>query len=159
MTARAIAVDFSLIWEGLEIGEEFGLPSLEELARVGRFLEHAFYEPGSLALGPDGVTFRLRNPPLRMGAFSRVRVRFDGTEVDGERAWVQPDGAPSPLRLNQIDREHPIALPIGRPTRFLLEIPTPVDGPHTVRLELHSVAIPPLVWAEITDVVRRDPVA
>jgi hypothetical protein len=154
MGVRSIAVDFSLLWEGVEIGEEFGFLSLEALARVGRFLEHAFYEPGSLAIGPDGVGFSLRNPPLRMGAFSRIRIFIDRAEVDPSHASIRTASSTQPTRLDRVDREHPVTIPIGARTRFALQIPDPSPGPHTIRLELRSLAIPPLVWIEITDVVR-----
>jgi len=155
MGVRSLAVDFALLWEGVEIGEEFGFLSLEALARVGRFLEHAFYEPASLTYSPEGLSFALRNPPLRMGAFSQIRIFLDRIEVDLARASIRSEGSAEPTRLDQVDRDHPVVIPVGVISRFTLQGPALGPGPHTIRLELQSVAIPPLVWMEITDVVRE----
>ncbi len=154
MGLREIALDFSLLRQGLSIEHEFGPSALAELVRVGRFLEHAFYEAGSLRETEHGIEFGLVNPPLRMGAFRSVRLLVDGQPVaPGRCAWSEPE-SPVRRRFSEIDPLHPIVLVPGRPIRFGAEIDRPGPGRHVLRLEFQSVAIPPLVWIEIYDSVR-----
>ncbi|HEV2166032.1 MAG TPA: hypothetical protein VGS23_03500 [Thermoplasmata archaeon] len=154
MGLREIALDFSLLRQGLSIEHEFGPAALEELARVGRFLEHAFYEPGSLVRTPTGVSFVLLNPPLRLGAFRSARLLFDKTPVPAERCAFDLEGGSGPRRFSELGPDRPLVHPPGRRMRYDLEIARPGRGRHEVRLELQSVAIPPLVWIEIFDSVH-----
>jgi hypothetical protein len=87
-----------------------------------------------------------------MGAFSAVRVHFDGQRVPDDAAWLHPAGASVETSLATVDREHPVALEIGRRTTVRLRLAElPGAGHHLVRVEAQSVAIPPLVWFQFTD--------
>jgi hypothetical protein len=154
MGLREIALDFSLLRQGLTIEHEFGPAALAELVRVGRFLEHAFYEAGSLRETDRGIVFALVNPPLRLGAFRALRLLVDGHPVPPERCAWSEEGNPVQRRFSEIDPLHPIVLAPGRPIRFEVEVDRPRPGRHVLRLEFQSVAIPPLVWIEIYDSVR-----
>ncbi|MCI4357604.1 MAG: hypothetical protein L3J95_04460 [Thermoplasmata archaeon] len=154
MGLREIALDFSLLRQGLSIEHEFGAAAFAELVRVGRFLEHAFYESGSLCRTERGVTFVLLNPPLRMGAFGSARLLFDGVPVAAERSSFEVEGGGHSRPFSEIDPLHPMVLAPGQRVRFFMELDPPGPGRHEVRLELKSVAIPPLVWIEIFDTVR-----
>ncbi len=133
------------------MGWEFGARSLEELAAVGEFLEHCVYEPGSLHRIPEGVSFTLRNPPLRMGAFSGIRLLWDGAAVPSREAELRMEGEEVGRRLDRIDADRPATFTFGRRTEFRIRLDRPAAGDHHVRLELQSVAIPPLVWFEFTE--------
>lgn len=144
--------DLSLLDQGLRLGWEFGLASVEELARVGQFISQSVYEPHSLRATPNGAEFWLRNPPLRMGAFSALRLLWDGTPLSGAACILQPTGTPVATSFAAVDRDHPVPLPVGVRVRYAMDLPTaPPGGPHTVRLELTSLAIRPTVWLEFTD--------
>lgn len=159
MGFRGLWFDFGLLRQGLSIEHEFGAASLAELARVARFLERAFYEQGSFARSKVGFTFVLRNPPLRMGAFSEARLSIDGHRVDGDRVHVRFDGAQEVVRFDEISPSRPLVLPVGRRSRFSIEGVPVTAGEHTLRLELQSLAVPPLVWIEITEPISegKDP--
>jgi hypothetical protein len=150
-----LRADLSLLKEGAEVAIGFGIRSLEGLGEVAEYLEHGVYEKGSRQSNRGAVTFTLRNPPLRMGAFRSVRASLDGVWA-AETSTVQPGGSPAPVPLGSIDRGHPVTLPIGLRTRFTLRGVDPTPRKGKVRLELVSVAIPPLVWYEFTDEIRRE---
>lgn len=152
MSCRSVRLDLSLLRQAVDLERESGFASLEELARLGDFLEHAFYEHGSLRPVERGVEFRLLNPPLRMGAFRSARVAFDGRAVAPGDVFVEVEGA-SPRALSEVDLARPLTIPSGRPSTFTLQLDAPPRRlvHHAVRLELASVAIPPIVWIEFTD--------
>jgi hypothetical protein len=145
--------DLALAREGVEVAVGFGARSLEGLVDVAELLEHSVYEPQSLRRTPEGFGFVLLNPPLRMGAFSSVRLLWDGTPVaSGHGAILLPDAPPRPLE--SIVRGDPVTLPVGRRTRFTVRAEDVANGRHHVRLELQSIAVPPLVWFEFSDELR-----
>ena len=151
-----LRVDLAVLRQGLHLAFDFGLQPIEELARVAELLEHSVYEPGSLRSNGQEVVFTLRNPPLRTGAFDRARVFFDGALTPAANAWAAgPDGARQPLAA--LGRDAPLVVPVGRRTHFGFPWDGETGGSRKVRLELHSVAIPPLVWFEFSDHVRVDP--
>jgi hypothetical protein len=146
-----VVVDLDLLRDGLRIGHEYGFRSLEELARTGAFLQSVVYEAHSLRAIPGGVAFALHNPPLRMGAFSRLSLRWDEREVPPERCTVRPAASPAPIRFCDISSHSPVVFPVGERIEFTAGVGTPTHGAHTVRLELRSLAIPPIVWFRLTD--------
>ncbi|MCI4328133.1 MAG: hypothetical protein L3K01_05305 [Thermoplasmata archaeon] len=149
-----VALDVSLLAEGLRIGQEYGFRSLEELARTGIFLQSAVYEVGSLRTIPGGVTFALHNPPLRMGAFSKLALRWDDQPIPPEDCTVRPAASAEPVRFSEVQRSSPVVFPTGGRIEFTTHVPPPGWGSHTVRLDLRSLAIPPPVWFRLTDHVR-----
>ena len=146
--------DLGLLRDGAKVAYEFGLPTLTGLVAVADLLAHDVYEPHSLRRTEDGLRFTLRNPPLRMGAFYRLRVAVGGQPVPPEDASVWPGGAAAEVPFSGIDREHPIGLPVGVRSEFRLRLAPVPAGRLCVRLELHSVAIPPVVWFELVDEPR-----
>lgn len=147
-----LRLDLSLARQGLSVGWEFGLRSLEDLGAFAELLQHSVYEAGSLRRVPGGIGFVFRNPPLRMGAFSAIRVFIDGQRHPDECAWVHPAGLPRALGFQEVRVDAPLVVPVGQRTRFFL---TGTDGlsagSHEIRLELQSVAIPPVVWFSFDD--------
>ncbi len=142
----------SALRQGVELGVEFGPHSLEALLWVAETIEQSVYAPGSLARSPRGVTFVLSNPPLRTGAFSAVRIRWDGVPVvaDAIRFRSGPGGAERSAAT--VRRSEPLELLIGVPTTFAVDLPAEAIGPTgSVRLELDCPAIPPTVWVEFRD--------
>jgi hypothetical protein len=150
-----LAVNLGLIREGLQIARRYGFRSLEEMARIALFLESAVYEVGSLQSIPGGVRFALRNPPLRMGAFSGLALRWDDSAVAPADCTVRTGADRPPVRFSEVGRATPIVLPIGERVEFTALVGKPSRGTHTILLELHSLAIPPRVWFRLTDQVRR----
>lgn len=149
-----LGIDLGLLREGLQIGRGFGLHSLEEMARIALYLESAVYDRGSLRPIPDGIAFALHSPPLRMGAFQRVSLTWDGRLLPLVDCTAHPVDLPAPVRLDTIDRPHPLILPVGERIEFAAVVPPPEAGPHTIRVDLESVAIPPVVWFQLTDHLR-----
>lgn len=152
-----LRVDLAVLRQGLHLALDFGLQPVEELARIAELLEHSVYEPGSLSSNGREVAFTLLNPPLRTGAFDAARIFWDGGATPVAGAWAAGPGE-APRALATVGPDSPLLVPVGRRTRFGF----PQDGPaasgtRKVRLELHSVAIPPLVWFEFSDRVREDP--
>jgi hypothetical protein len=146
--------DVGLLRESLSLIAEFGLRSTARLAYVADFLERSVYASKSLHAVPDGVGFTLLNPPLRVGAFSSVRVAWDGTFVPGERAFLRPEGHSIERPFSDISLSRPVELRPGQRVDFrLLDIPAG-SGSHRVRLELSNIAVPPLVWFEFVDSIR-----
>lgn len=153
MSARHIRIDLSLLRQGAAVAWEFGPTALEELARIGSFLERIVYAPGSLRSGPDGVTFTLLNPPLRMGAFTSLQLYWNGLPVPKEASWVTPAGEPE-RPFAAVGPASPVTLAVGERHRFRFRAEGGGEGHQRVRLELRSAAIPPLVWFEFGDVLR-----
>jgi hypothetical protein len=158
VAVRQFRGDLSLVRQGLVLGAEFGARALEEMARMGQFLEQAIYERGSLRLLPNraGVTFHLRNPPMRVGAFSGATLSWNGNPVGSENVLVRNEGEELPRSFDSISEGNPLHLILGKGLRFEARVPAPeVGSRHTVRLELQNVAIPPRVWLQFHDEVRE----
>jgi hypothetical protein len=152
MPASHLRVDLSILRQGLSVGWEFGLRSLEDLGAFAELLQHSVYETGSLTRVPGGVGFVLLNPPLRMGAFSAIRIFLNGQRHPDDCVWIHPGNVAQAISLTELGPETPVVIPVGLRTRFLLAGNAPIPaGHHEVRLELQSVAIPPLVWFEFSD--------
>lgn len=153
MSCRTIGLDLSLLRQAISIAREGGLSSLEELARLGAFLEKAFYVADSLRSHPDHIEFEIENPPLRMGAFRAARLLWDGESVPPERCVIAP-GRDGPRPFSEVSELQPLTIPSGRRTTIMAAIACPSESRHTVRLELQSIAIPPVVWLEFYDRAR-----
>ncbi|MFZ0700147.1 MAG: hypothetical protein WAN74_08200 [Thermoplasmata archaeon] len=157
MDDRRLGSWFSLLRQGLSVEREFGRQSLEALVSIAETIEESVYERGSLARTGAGFTFCLNNPPLRVGAFSSLQLIVEETPIPAERVRYR-DGPGSAWReLSEISKERPLEL--GPGARFELSVsePLPEDAKEAkVRLELQSIAIPPLVWFEFTDSVREE---
>ena len=143
-----------MLAQGIRLAVQFGWRPLEEMTLMAELLEHEVYEHGSLSWGEGSLRFTLRNPPLRMGAFSELRLWVDGTVFPPGDVEVAVEGA-VPRTVAGVGPASPLVLPTGRRTRFAVRCSRPVNGPHRVRLELQSVAIPPTVWFEFTDHLRE----
>jgi hypothetical protein len=154
MRFARLRTDLRLVRDGVRVAFDFGVPTLTGLVAVAELLGHDVYEVGSLQRTTEGVRFLLRNPPLRMGAFSGLKLFVEGQPIPPPDAQVIPGGADRPVRFSEIDRAHPVTLPIGQRTAFHLRLASIPSGPLHLRLELQSVAIPPLVWLEFTDAAR-----
>lgn len=152
-----LRLDLAVLRQGLHLALDFGLQPVEELARIAELLEHSVYESGSLGSNGREVTFTLLNPPLRTGAFDAARIFWDGASTPVVGAWAAgPEEGPRPLET--VRRDSPLVVPVGRRTRFgFPQRGLAASGTRKVRLELHSVAIPPLVWFEFSDRLREDP--
>jgi hypothetical protein len=142
----------SLLRQGLSIGVRFGSQSVEALLWVAQSIEEGIYVDGSLRRTPRGIAFDLDNPILRVGAFCELTVRVDGTILPGEQVRFRPRDGSEWRTANSVSNDRPWALGPGDRTRFEL------DGtfgheldPITVRLELRTRAIPPLVWFEFEE--------
>jgi len=146
--------DLSLAHEGLQVVLGFGVGSLHGLLGVAELLERSVYEPASLRRTPDGFEFTLLNPPLRMGAFRSARLLWNGVAVAPDRVAVRPGLAATWIPFSAIDAAHPVDLPVGERNVFRAHPEPAPAGRQRVRLELHSVAIPPMVWFEFADEAR-----
>ena len=147
-----LRLDLSLARQGLSVGWEFGLRSLEDLGAFGELLQHSVYEAGSLRRLPGGIGFVFRNPPLRMGAFSAIRIFLDRERHPDACAWVHPAGVPRALAFPEVSVDAPLVVPVGQRTHFFLSGTESLrEGTHEIRLELQSVAIPPVVWFSFDD--------
>jgi hypothetical protein len=151
MASGHFRMDLGVVGQGLHLLVDFGFRPLEEMARVAELLEHSIYARGSLRRVGGRASFTLLNPPLRMGAFDRVTVRCDGRLLPPETTTVDAGSRGAARALADVSRARPLDLPVGEPTRFEFDADALPPGPHRVRLELQSVAIPPLVWLEFTD--------
>lgn len=151
MGVRQLRGDVALLRSAISLVREFGLHSAERLGHVAEFLERSVYAPGSLHAEPGGVGFTLLNPPLRVGAFSALRAAWDGRPVPPERAFVRMEGHAVERPFADIVAGRPVELRPGQPARFRLEGVSTGPGRHRVRLELQSIAVPPLVWFEFSD--------
>lgn len=156
MAGRWLGHALSALRQGISVGVEFGPRALEALVSLAETVEQSVYEDGSLVVGPDGLGFVLSNPPLRVGAFSGVRLRLDGTEVAPDRVRLRP-GPGTPWRAtDSISAVAPFELRPGVPTEVAVHGAVSRGGrPVHVRLEFDSIAIPPLVWFEFEAIPRR----
>jgi len=145
----------SLLRQGLALEADFGTRSLEALLWIAEAVEEGVYVPGSLSPSGGALLFELANPPLRAGAFRALRATVDGQRIAPDRLRFR-SGPASPWRTaERIPAEGPLELLPGRPTEFAVDAATVAVGRRaTIRLELESVAIPPLVWLEFSDYVR-----
>ncbi|HTP55263.1 MAG TPA: hypothetical protein VML53_01175 [Thermoplasmata archaeon] len=157
MSRGHFRADLGLVRQGVHLAWEYGTRPLEELTRLAELLEHSVYERGSLVASEGSVRFTLLNPPLRMGAFSRIGLAWDGIAVDASQVRIGTDPGGAVRTLASITRDAPATLPIGARSRFSFPVSGPVAGVHAVRLELHSAAIPPTVWLEFSDRVGASP--
>jgi hypothetical protein len=151
--------DVGLLRQGISLVREFGLRSTERLASVADFLERSVYAPRSLRAVPGGVGFTLLNPPLRVGAFSSLRVAWDGAFHPPDQAFVRGEGHAIDRPLADIDLARPVELRPGERVDFRLIGISTTSGLHRVRLELQNIAVPPLVWFEFADTVNESPPA
>lgn len=146
-----LRADLGLVRQGLRLALDYGVRPLEEMVRVAELIESSVYEHGSLTTAGREVRFRLLNPPLRMGAFSRIALRWDGAVILPSDAMIAPVDGRSGTRFSEISADRPFTIPIGRRTEVRFETDRRESGVHTIRLELESVAIPPMVWLEFAD--------
>jgi len=153
MPCGKLRCDLSLLRQGVSVAVGFGFRSLEGLVDVAQLVEQSVYEPRSLTRTPSGFGFTLLNPPLRMGAFSSVRLLWNGVAVDPQRAALCLPGS-VPVRLSSVGLTDPVTLPVGRRTRFTVEAEEVARGRHQLRLELQSIAVPPRIWLEFSDEMR-----
>jgi hypothetical protein len=151
---RHLGSDLSLVADGLRIGKQYGFHSLEVMAVIAWYLERSIYERGSLRTIPGGIAFDLRNPPLRMGAFRSVSLAWDGEPVPSSACAAYPSDRPEPVPFDSITADVPLELRPGNHVEFTANVGVPSAGPHHIRLELRSLAIPPTVWFEVMDHVR-----
>lgn len=154
MSDRRIGPILSLLRQGLELDVEYGTRSLESLVRIAEVVEESVYAAGSLQAVPSGIRFVLNNPPLRLGAFGALRVKLDGVYVAPGAVRFRPVGETTWRSDATVGRPTPLVLLPGRATEFVVDRTPVPQGPLTVRLELTSVAIPPLVWFEFREPVR-----
>jgi hypothetical protein len=151
---RHLGSDLGLVADGLRIGKQYGFHSLEVMAVIAWYLERSIYERGSLRSIPGGIAFDLRNPPLRMGAFRSVSLAWDGEPVPASVCAAHPIDRAAPVPFDSITADAPLELRPGNRVEFTAAIGMPSPGPHAIRLELRSLAIPPIVWFELMDHVK-----
>lgn len=155
MGSSSIGRVLSLARQGVEIGLEYGPHSLEALLWIAETVEESVYEPGSLVRDPEGIRFTLGNPPLRMGAFSAFRLRWDGRPVDPALLRIRTGLGGSWRTAASVTADAPIELLPGVRIEVAAEVPQGIVGSSAVvRLELQCPAIPPLVWVEFRDTLR-----
>lgn len=147
----------SFLRQGLSVGLEFGTHSLEAMIAVAETVENSIYEHGSLAIVPAGLSFSLLNPPLRMGAFSAIRIFVDAREVPAGRIRLRGGPGQAWHTASEITGVAPWGLRPGDRTDFILDVDGLSPGVAvTIRLELDCVAIPPLVWLEFSEMPRPE---
>ena len=150
--------EISLARQGVSVALDYGFRSVEMLGEVAEVVEGSVLVPGSLLRTATGICFTLRNPPLRLGAFREVRLVLNGQKVPADHLRIRPSTT-EPFRGSEtITRENPVNLLPGR----RIEVNADVTGLNPgqklrVRLELVSLAIPPLVWMEFADVPHAAP--
>jgi hypothetical protein len=141
-----------LVRQGITLGFDYGPHSLETLAAIGEMVETSVYEPGSLRRTRDGLEFAFDNPPLRVGAFAEVRVVVDGVAIPAERIRVRAGEGTDWRSAATISARSTYDLGPGDRTEFRIVGAAPAGrGPVRVRVELRTLAIPPLVWCEVRD--------
>jgi hypothetical protein len=147
--ARHVGDVLSLLRQGLTVGYQYGTHSVEALLWVAETVEEGVYEAGSLRRTPEGIAFALNNPPLRVGAFTSLVLRVAGVAVPSDSVRIRPGpGAPWRLATTVADSS-PLYLAPGDRTEFELQGSFGHGSdPITVRLELHTPFLPPLVWFE-----------
>lgn len=155
MTSHRLVLALSLVRQGFSVTHEFGVHSIEALLWVAETVKDSVYDPRSLVRSPEGLSFGLSNPPLRMGAFSSLKVWVDRVEVPPASCKVRVGTEPTWRTTAEISRASPLELRPGTSLEVALSVPTvPTDRPVTVRMELHNIAISPLVWFEFVDTPR-----
>jgi hypothetical protein len=150
--ARHVGDVLSLLRQGLTLGYQYGTHSVEALLWVAETVEEGVYESGSLRRTPEGIAFALENPPLRVGAFTSIALRVDGTPVPGDSVRFR-SGPGAPWRIGAaVAANAPLNLAPGDRTEFDLRGEFGRGGDSiTVRLELRTPAVPPLVWFEFSE--------
>ena len=144
--------------EALGLALDFGVESLEAFAWVAATVESSVYVPHSLVRSPSGIRFALANPPLRIGAFSSVRIRVDGNPVPPDRVRIRSERVGRWRTAAELSAESALELQAGSFTEFEVDLPAgKLPAELTVRLELQSVAIPPLVWMEFREPLGEAP--
>ncbi len=155
MREHRLCAALSLIRQGLSLEVEFGTRSLESLLWIAETIEESVYVAGSLERTPDGLRFALANPPLRLGGFRAIRVFVDGAQVPPDQLLVRTGTAASWTPSTAISGTAPLELRPGVRAEFVVAGWSRAPAGHpTIRLELESVAIPPLVWLEFSDDLR-----
>jgi hypothetical protein len=159
--SRHVAEVLSVLRQGLTLDLQFGSRSIEALLWVAETVEEGVYEAGSLRRTPEGFSFALDNPLLRVGAFTRLRVLVNGSAMPGDCVRFRR-GAGFPWRTaDSLAANSVWDLAPGDRTEFeLVGRLGDAVSPITVRLELYTPALPPLVWFEFREnptEVRRDP--
>ena len=156
MRTKPVGSLLSLVRQGLALEVSFGTHSIEALLWVAETVEEAVYRPRSMVRGPRGIEFELCNPPLRLGAFRAVRVSLDGRPVPAQALRIRIGPSILWREATSVSDAVPIDLVPGEPIRFAVDTTAPPVGRRlTVRVELDSVAIPPLVWLEFADELRE----
>src|ERR1700694_3911375 len=122
MRQGALRGDLSLLLQGDSLGWLFGLGSLEELVRIGELLERSVYVPGSLRASNQGASLRLANPPLRLGAFARVRLLWDGVALPPSDCRLATDRRTELRSFEGIDRSDPLELGSGEGSRYEFDL-------------------------------------
>jgi hypothetical protein len=148
----------ALLRQGITLGVDFGPHSLETLLSVAQTIEGSVYEPGSMRRTREGLELVLDNPPLRVGAFAEIRVLVDGVAIPAERVRLRP-GADDPWR-SAATVTPGWTYDLGPGDRIELRIVGAAPdsrGPVRVRIELRTLAIPPLVWCEVHDTPSSGP--
>ena len=155
MGTRHFGALLSAVAQGLTLDVEFGAHSVEALLWVAETVEEGVYEPHSLVRTASGLGFALDNPPLRVGAFTVVRLLVDGRAIPAERVRFRPDATRPWRSADTVSPGRPWELAPGDRTEFSIA-GTFADGSDsiTVRLELHTPAVPPLVWFEFREPPR-----
>lgn len=124
---------------------------------MAEFLERSIYQEGSLRATREGFSFRLLNPPMRMGAFHWATLSVDQRPLPPEDCSVSEPQGPSLRPFPSLSRQEPLHLRPGEGASFAARLPGLVPGHrHTVQLNLRNVAIPPMVWVRFTDELRRE---
>jgi hypothetical protein len=156
--SRHVGDVLSLVAQGLRLGVEFGTHSVEALLWVAETVEEGVYEAKSLRWTAEGLEFALDNPPLRVGAFTSLVIRWDGSVVPADRIQWRSGPGTEWRPAESISAAAPLRLAPGDRTEFrLFGERGPRDREITVRLELHTPAIPPRVWFEFTERAEEAP--
>jgi hypothetical protein len=150
--SRHVGEYLSLLRQGLTLGVQFGPHSVEALLWAAETVEEGVYVAGSLRRTPGGIAFALDNPPLRVGAFTSIRILVDGRPIAPDLVRLRC-GAGAPWRgASSVGPGSELHLGPGDRTEF--EVVGSFGkgaAPLTVRLELRTPAIPPLVWFEFSE--------
>lgn len=152
MPSRHLGSVLALVRQGLTLGLDYGTRSIEALLWVAETVEESVYEAGSLHRTPSGLGFALDNPPLRVGAFDHLAVVVDGTPVAAERIRWRRSADGSWTSAASLGPAAPLDWTPGDRIELEVDGSFPgTDGSVTVRLELRTSAVPPLVWFEFTE--------